>query len=181
MTRRVIFPPPDYWTNKETPMTDNTTPRDIRMAAVLIKHHIIGDTTGMHEIVRETVDTDRATPLLAAVLDLHAMFVDQTRTEIGLAYFAECIRAIGNFEPTTADEQDQRNAVTVIDGHGRGDFDAINTVLTAVREYGRGTQLILQILGVFRATIPELSTAAGISWLDATIASIISSGREAQP
>lgn len=177
--RRVIFPPTDYWTRKDHTMTaDHTTPRDLRMAAVLIKHHRTGNTAGQIEIIRETVDTDRATGLLAAVLDLHAVFISETRNQAGLDFFAEGIHALGEFDPVDETGQDLLNAVTVVEGHGTGDFDAINEVLTKVRDQGRGTQLMINVLDVLAHAAPELSSRAGIHWLDATVAEIISSGRE---
>ncbi|MCV7191873.1 hypothetical protein [Mycolicibacterium brumae] len=180
MSRRVIFPDPQIWTRKENTMTnpDHVQPRDIRLAAVLIKHHLTSNTAGQVEVIRETVDTDRATALLAAVLDLHAQFVTQTRNQVGLDFFAEGIHALGEFDPVDEIGQDLLNAIAVVEGHGTGDIAAINEVLTKVRAQGRGTQLMINILDVFDHALPELSSHAGIRWLDATVAEILSSGRE---
>lgn len=174
--RRVIFPPADYWTNKENNTvtdTDRPTPRDIRLAAALTIHHRSGNTAGVHEIVRQVAEDDRASALLMSLLDLHRVFVVQTRTAIGVDYMATYVQGIGSVKPTDDSSMDIHLACRILDGHGRDDFDGINDALRTARAQGRCTQVLLALLDLFTAAIPELSSTAGKTWLDACVAAVI--------
>lgn len=177
MTRRVIFVDPDLWTNhKEHTMTnDDVTSTDIRLASALTKHHRTGNTAGMHEIVRTTVDTDRGAPLLVALMDLHARYIVDTRTNVGVDFLAVHVQAIGDIEPTDDPVTvDLHRACLIFDGHGRADYDQINDMLQAAVDDERSTHTVIALLNLYQSVLPELSSPAGQAWLDACIAAMLS-------
>lgn len=173
--RRVIFVDPELWTtHKENIMTDgNLTAIDFRLAAALTKHHRKGNATGVTEIVRETIDTDRGTPLLAAILDLHARYITDTRTDTGIGYLARHVQAIGAIDPTDATTLDIHRACHILDGHGRTDYELINTALRDAVADQRGTYLVIALLDLYEAVLPEMSSPAGKAWLDACITTML--------
>jgi hypothetical protein len=145
-------------------------PRDIRLAAALIIHHRSGDAAGLHEIVGMTAESDRASALLLSLLDLHRLFIVQTRTATGVNYVATIVWDIID-DPLTDDPVtvDAHRAAQIIDAHGRGSFDDINAVLAEVRAENRGTQTLLGLLNIYRIALPELSSSAGRAWLDCCV------------
>lgn len=173
---RVIFVPDDYWTNppKENSMTENYADkpiaRDVRMATALVIHHRAGDRDGMIGIVADASETGRASALLVSLLDLMRVFIVQSRTAAGVDYLGTYVQGIGSVKPTDASSMDIHRACRILDGHGRGDLDSINEVLIAARAEKRCTQVLLALLDVYAAAVPELSSSAGRTWLDACIA-----------
>ncbi len=177
-SRRVIFPDPEIWTNgpnKENDMSnpESPTPRDVRMAAALIIHHRGGNAEGLAEIVRETIETDRAAQLLQGLLDLHRVYIVQTRTPVGIQYLGTYVAQLAEVDDRTELTLDMQRAARVLDCHGRDDVDGINEVLTQTRADNRGAQLLQALLDLYDAALPEILSGPGRRWLDACIAALI--------
>lgn len=182
-SRRVIFPDPEIWTNgpnKENHMSnpESPTPRDVRMAAALIIHHRSGNPEGLAEIVRETAETDRAAQLLEGVLNLHQIFIAHTRTPVGIQYLGHYVGQLAEVDERTELTLDMQRAARVLDCHGRDDVDGINEVLTETRADNRGSQLLLALLDLYDAILPELLSQPGRRWLDACVASLVEQEEE---
>lgn len=177
-SRRVIFVDPELWTarpSKENHMTNTETPnpRDVRMAAALTIHHRSGNGEGMAEIVRETVDTDRAAQLLHALLDLYRIYITQTRTQVGIQYLGAYVGQLAEVDDRNEITLDMQRAARVLYSHSRDDFDGINAVLTETRADKRGSHLLLALLDLYDATLPELLSEPGRRWLDAVVAALV--------
>ena len=177
-TRRVIFVDPEIWTtrpSKENHMNnpEGPTPRDVRMAAALIIHHRGGNSEGLAEIVRETIETDRAAQLLDGLLDLHRVYIVQTRTPVGIQYLGTYVGQLAEVDDRSELTLDMQRAARVLDCHGRDDVDGINEVLTETRADNRGAQLLQALLDLYDAVLPEILSEPGRRWLDACIASLI--------
>jgi len=176
MRRKVIFPPADYWTRKDTTMTDpdDLDPRDIRMAAALIKHHRYSDHEGIAAIATDPDVIQRGTPLLLAILELHKTYIVQTRTNIGVDYLGTYIQNIAaNPLDDTNDSQLIQWACQLIDAHGRGDITDMNTTLNEARATNQCTHVLLGVLNVFNHAVPDLSSVPGAAWLEATAAAML--------
>lgn len=176
MTRRVIFPDPDYWTTpkENATMTDLTTapnPRDIRMAAALTIHHRNADQQGIADIVRDIAESDRANRLLEALLNIHMIVAVQLHTDLGIDYIRSQVDDIAAVKPVDPETMDIHRAALIFDGHARGDIDSVNDVLRQLRAEKRGTQTLIALLNIYLAVLPELSSTAGKQWLAACVAS----------
>jgi hypothetical protein len=174
MTRRVIFPPADYWTRpKENTMThfaETPSAADARRATALTLHHRGGDTDGVVELVRETAETDRAAELLMAILDLHRTAILELKTDQGVTLMALYVQDLANV-PTTPDPvtADVRRAAALLDCHGRTDITGLNNVLLDAADTGRPTQLVVALLDLYEHLLPELSSNTGTRWLNRCI------------
>lgn len=157
---------------------DQPTPRDRRMAAALTIHHRGGNTEGLAEIVRETAEADRAAQLLLALMDLHRVYIVETRTPVGVDYLARYVGQLTAVNDPAELTVDMRRAARVLDGYGRDDFDSINEVLTETRADNRGSHLLLALLDLYDATLPEILSEPGRRWLDACIAALIKQEEE---
>ncbi|VBA62109.1 hypothetical protein [Mycobacterium attenuatum] len=153
-----------------TDITNQPNPRDVRMAAVLTIHHRNGDNVGVAEIVRDAAEGGRASGLLEALLHLHMIAMVQLHTETGVAYIRSQVGDIAAIVPTDVETVDMHRAARILDGHGRGDLDAINEVLRSLRADNRGTQTLLALLNIYAVILPELSSTAGRQWLDTCVA-----------
>ncbi|HRD14269.1 MAG TPA: hypothetical protein PLI79_20660 [Mycobacterium sp.] len=148
---------------------DNPNPRDVRLAAAFTIHHRSGDKEGMAEIVRDTSETGRASELLLSVLDLHKVFIVQSRTPTGIDYLGRYVQDLGKVKPDDPKMIDLRRACRILDGHGRDDLSAINDVIREARDDNRCTHALMALMGLYETAVPELSSTAGRKWLDACV------------
>lgn len=177
---RVIFLPDDYWTNPPEEicnMSHHPNARDIRLAAVLTKHHRQQHIDGMVEIARTAYEQGRAAQLLHSVLHLHHIYIGMTRTSKGIDALALHIRDMANVDPTNPGQLDIQRACLVLDAYGRNDYDGINTVLRAANADDRATELLITLLNVYGLELPELTSNAGIRWIDTAVS--VALGEEA--
>ncbi len=182
MTRRVIFVDPELWTNHKEPNMNNPDdldPRDIRMAAALIKHHRYSDHQGIAAIATDPDVIQRGTPLLLGILELHKTYIVQTRTSTGVDYLGTYVQNIAA-APLDGAEDSQliRWACQLIDAHGRDDITGMNTVLNEARATNQCTHVLLGVLNVFNHAVPDLSSAPGAAWLEATAAAMLNQEAE---
>ncbi|WP_059013976.1 hypothetical protein [Mycobacterium sp. M26] len=172
-TRRVIFPPTDYWTqSKENTMTDNyadtPTAADARRASAITIHHRRGNTEGLLTIAHEANENHRTTELVLAILDLHRNPLTELRTPNGIDLIGRHVQELADHsglvdEPTAADVG---RAASLLDSHGRNDTNGINQAMQSACNAGRSTQLLLGLLDLYEHLMPELSSAAGLDWLN---------------
>ncbi|OBI92091.1 hypothetical protein, partial [Mycobacterium asiaticum] len=151
-TRRVIFPPPDYWTHpheQENTVTENP-PRpdagDYRRAALLTKYRRQGNKTGQVAIVEEVNETNRSPQLLRALLVLHTTFITRFRTPDGVDLLADYFNGIASLEPIDAETTDTVRAAQIIEHFGHNDHPKIARVMNTVVSEGRAMQTILALL-----------------------------------
>lgn len=170
MTRRVIFPDPDIWTQKENTMTDNTTgPGDYRRAAVLTLHHRQGNLPGVLAIVDEVNDNNRGPHLLLGILGLHGGYISRLRTQDGISLLADYVHGMASLDATEPPGTDIVQAAQIFEYHGLNDFDGIDRVLKASVNDERATEVFLQLMDLYEVTLPELSAPNGIHWLEEQI------------
>jgi hypothetical protein len=173
--RRVIFVPDDYWTNppKENTVTYNpekVNAHDVRMAAALIIHHRASDTAGIHAVMSDPDLIERGSPLLWAILDLHRLYVSQTRTSVGIDALALYVQDIATVPENGTDSSRYATwACMIVDAHGRGDIAGMNAILDAARPGNRCTHVLGAVLDLYLHAIPELSSSAGRHWLDTCV------------
>lgn len=177
MTRRVIFPDPEIWTEpKEAHMTayaDQPGPADARRAAALTIWHRRGNPDGITEIVRESAAIGRLVELLLAVLDLHRTAIAELRSEAGINLMALFVQGIAEHaEQNNAQgaAADIRRSAQLLDAHGRDDTADINRAVQEASNAGRGVQLFTRLLDIYEHLLPELTSDHGIDWLNRCIA-----------
>lgn len=164
MTRRVIFPDPDIWTQpKETAVPDDATPTnagDYRRAAALISHHRDDSSEGIAAIIDEAHAAGRDTMLLLATLALHELFMSELRTPAGRALLANWVQAVAHLDDAATPVW---RAARVIDAYGRKDGPAINDEITAA---GTDAPLMFRsVMDLYDELLPELSSPAGMDWI----------------
>ena len=173
--RRVIFPDPNIWTTpKDATMTENYADQpkaaDARRASAITTHHRRGYTEGVLAIAEETNETNRGTELVLAVLDLHRNPLTELRTPSGIELIGRHVHELATHgAATTADNPagaDVARASALLDSHGREDIAGINRALKDAASVGRSTQLLLALLDLYEHLMPELTSAAGIDWLN---------------
>ena len=153
--------------------TNRPTARDIRLAAALTIHHRSNNREGMTDIGQEANEQGRANQLVHALLNLHRVYITQTRTLQGINFLGTWIQNMGNVKPTDDTARDIHRACRILDAHGRDDFDAINqTLRTAIAEQ-RVTQTLLALLDLYVMALPELSSSAGKSFLDGAVLALL--------
>lgn len=157
---RVIFPDPEIWNRKDTPMTDNA---DYRRATALIRHHAIGDQAGITAILKESTAEDRGTQLLQALLGVFAIIQPLLRTEPARTAIRECI-------DITADDHDQpdwvRAAAAAIAAHADEDNTRLAEIVADFLDTGRGGGPLFEgIASIHFHLMPELRAPAGLQAL----------------
>lgn len=157
MTRRVIFPPADIWTQKENTMNNNA---DYRRATALIRHHGIGDQEGITAILEEAEAHDRGTQLFVALLGIYSFVESVLRTEASQVAVRQCIDLT-----TDADDQPYwvRAAASAIAAHADDDKDRLCDVIDEVLAEGRGAGVLFQgVSDIWYHLMPELRAPAGL-------------------
>ncbi len=159
MTRRVIFPPVEFWTQpKENHMTDNTA-GDKRRAIALVCHHGNNNIDGVNTILREAGDANRAVELITTLLDAHQDAVPQLVTEVGMACTSDFVLGMAN----QSGNADMRRAATLIAHHGNNNIDAMNEIFAEASE--QPTELIMSVLSLYTTICPMLYTPMGLRLL----------------
>lgn len=154
-------------------MTDKPNPRDVRMAVAATIHHRGGNTEGLAEVVRQTIEDDRAAELLESLLNLHRIYIAQTRTFGGIQYLGAYVHQLAGVDDRNELTLDMQRAARVLDAHACDDVDGINAVLAETRADNRSLQMLLALLDLYDAALPELTSEPGRNWLDACIAGLI--------
>lgn len=155
-------------------MTDNQTPPDFgdyRRAAVLTLHQRRGNTAGVLAIVDETNAADRAVQLLFAVLGFHKHLIQRLRSAEGIDLLADYVHGIASLDAPPDDHGaiTMIRAAQILDLHGHNDANGIARVMNAAAADGRPTETFLRLLDHYEVALPELSSTAGIAWLEAQI------------
>lgn len=170
MNRRVIFVDPDYWNQKENnSMSDKPNARDVRLSAALTIHHRSADRDGMADIALEASEAGRANQLVMALMNLHRVYIMNTRTVQGINFLGTWVQDMGNVKPIDDAALDIHRACRILDAHGHDDYDTINQALRSAIGENRVTQTILAILDLYQMALPELSSTAGKEFFDACV------------
>lgn len=158
MTRRVIFPPTDYWTQPTENTMTNPAAGDCRRAMALIGHHNAGpDFDGINHIIGEANDAGRGTHLFLALLDAYQHIVPQLRTKDAVACLTDAVNLIAEQHAS----EDWRRAATAIISHSTENVDRLNEVTIEATEQQRTGMLLLAILDLYGYLLPELGTPLG--------------------
>lgn len=169
MTHRVIFPGDDYWTNppppKEHTMT-NPIAADNRRATALVCHFGRQNMEGVNAVLAETIEERRITPLIVALLELHANVIPVLLTPDGMACFTAAVYVLANDEGLSADA---RQAVQLILSHNDQNDQEFNHVLRAAADAGQVTELIVSLLSLFCTLMPILYSELGLQTLERSI------------
>lgn len=157
-------------------MTENPsrdTAGDYRRAALLTRYRRQGNQTGQVAIVEEVNETNRSVQLLRALLVLHKTFITRFRTPDGIDLLADYFHGIASLDPIDAETADTVRAASIIDLFGHNDHHAIARAMNTATTEGRVTQTILKLLDHFEVALPELSSHAGIKFIDANAAAML--------
>lgn len=160
MSRRVIFPPVELWTQKENRMDPNITPGDWRRAGALLQHRLTRDIDGCNAILEETITADRLSNLIVALIGTLDAVTDQLLTPVGGDGLDEWIEAWSHptFDPARTSEWTQAAALTVA-------CHAKNTVeMNRIIHDGDDdnvTPVILSIIDIHTSACPPLATRTG--------------------
>ncbi|UUO03630.1 hypothetical protein M4D79_12110 [Mycolicibacterium novocastrense] len=167
MTRRVIFPPADYWTQpqQENPMT-NLNAGDYRRSCALVYHYSHRDAEGCNAVLTEAVDARRVTALIVTVCDVFQHIVPTLVTPLGMACMSELVIDIAN---TTDGDPDVRRAAQLIAHQANDNRAAINAVLIEADEDDRINELVNAILNLYETLLPALYSPTGLHALQRTI------------
>lgn len=177
MSRRVIFPDPDIWTQpkENTAMSEDatpTTPADYRRAAVLTLHHRQGNDPGLVAIIDETNAAGRAAHLVYATLHLHEGFISTLRTQDGINLLADYVHGMANLDAVEPPGLDIRRAARMLECYGKKDFEGIDREISEAIADRRLTEAFRQLLDLYEVSLPELSSTVGIKWIQDHIAAL---------
>lgn len=149
--------------------SNQTSFGDYRRAAVVTKYHRQGNLQGVVAIIDETNETQRAPHLVMALLGLHKVLIQRLRTDEGIALLADYIQGMAALDATEPPGIDIRRAAQIIDCHGRNDMAGIDHEMRAAATQQRVTETFIQLMDLYEVALPELSSEAGIAWIDAQI------------
>lgn len=147
---------------------DHTDPGDYRRAAVVVLHHRRGNTEGLTAVIDETNDLDRAAHLLYATLGLHHAFIARLRTRDGINLLADWVHGMAGLDAA----EDVCRAARILEHHGRQDNDGIVREMEAAITDSRATETFVQLLDLYEVALPELSSPAGIKWIEEHITAL---------
>jgi hypothetical protein len=152
-------------------MTDNPNVgfADYRRAAVLTMHQRRGNNTGVSAIIDETNAANRAAQLLLAVLGLHRRLIGRLRTEEGISLLADYVHGMATLEATEPPGTDITRAARLVELHVQDDNEGIGREMVAANAEGRATDAFKQLMGLYEVALPELTSEAGIAWIEAQI------------
>ena len=137
----------------------NPAAGDNRRATALVVHYGNDNLDGVNAILREAVEVDRVSLLIANVVDLHDQIVPILLTEDGIACLSQMMYSLA--EDQDADP-DFRRAARLIIAHAQRDLDTINTVLAEAAAADHVTGLVLAVLGTYRSYLPLLYSQLGL-------------------
>ena len=111
--------------------------------------------------------------MLLALLSLHGNALAELRSDAGLKYVEGFVREMGEVvDPDCPEEvaNDIRRCARLLDAHVRQDIPELNATLGEASAQRRTLELTVALLDVFEHLLPELTSTAGIKWLEACIA-----------
>ena len=178
MSRRVIFPDPNIWTEpKEARMTtyaDQPGPADDRRAAALILHRRSADEQGVVAILAEAGETKRQVQLLLAVMDLYRNAIAELRSDAGIELMASYVGDMAQrADEAEGPAADMVKAAPLLDAHAREDWDAFNDVLARAASAGRSANLLIGLLDLYEVLMPDLNSTTGRDWFTRLIAAFV--------
>lgn len=160
MTHRIIFVDPELWTTKENPMDPTITTGDWRRAGALLKHRIARDVDGCNAILEETLQVDRLSNLIVALIGTLDAVVDQLLTPLGLDGLDEWLEAWTgtDFDPSRPSEWTRAAALTVA-CHAKDTTEMDRIIREGTDD--NVTPVVLSLIDVFAAACPALATHTG--------------------
>lgn len=143
-----------------------TNAADNRRATTLAVHYGRQDQAGVDAVLAEALQADRITPLITAVLDLHAGIVPTLHTPDGQTLLAQMLHDLA---ADRDGDPDCARAARLIVAHSEGNADGCTTVLREAADADRVAETIVGVLAVFRAYVPVLYGELGLSVLQRNI------------
>jgi hypothetical protein len=138
---------------------------DCRRATALVCHHGNGNPDGVNEILRSTVECDRVTETIVAVLDFYQAVVPMFITTFGMQALSEVVNNLASRDT----DPDRQRAARLIAHHAKANVDGINQVLQSAAQANHGTQLIIAILNLYEILLPQLQTPLGLRCLEQSV------------
>lgn len=152
-------------------------PVDARNAAALIVHRRNADDQGVAGILAEANETGRQTELLLAVMDLYRNAIAELKTDAGITLMASYVQDMASFadDPELGEGPgaDMMRAAPLLDAHGLQDMGAFNTILDRSAAAGRAGNLLIGLLDLYEALLPDLNSTAGRDWFNRLIAAFV--------
>ncbi|ORB89754.1 hypothetical protein LAUMK42_03724 [Mycobacterium persicum] len=165
--RRVIFVDPDIWTTrKDRSMTENhTAPNhgDNRRAAALIAHRANGSIEGIDFVMRQSNQLNRSTQLLRATLNAYRHITGELRTDHALTAMAQFIELCAKGEEGAG--TDIRRAAQAVIADVDHDLEAFNAILIEANNDDQAGGVMLGLLELYSALLPELATPYALQCL----------------
>ncbi|MCI4675290.1 hypothetical protein [Candidatus Mycolicibacterium alkanivorans] len=146
-------------------MTDITATA-YRRAAVIIKHHLAGDTQGVNAVLQEINDDTRPGPLLGALLGSLDAVTTQLVTEAGKAAFIELVAHLAGHIPDTPTVR----AARFLHAYHERQPARLDTI---AGETDDATPLIAGMLTVYTSLVPALTTDVAGAIIDTAIRAFI--------
>ncbi len=87
------------------------------------------------------------------------------RTPDGIKLLADYVQGLAGYEASEPPEADIRRAATIWNHYGQKNFPGIYEEMTLAVADGRVTEVFIRLMELFEETLPELTSAAGIRWI----------------
>ncbi|SBS76507.1 hypothetical protein MHPYR_320085 [uncultured Mycobacterium sp.] len=123
-------------------------------------------------ILDETGEANRVTELFLAILGIHSNALLELRSETGLKYIEGFVKEIGELAEATDPQTlggDVNRVSRLLDAHARHDIPELNRALRDAFAHRRTVELTIGLLDIFELVLPELTSTAGIRWLEVCI------------
>lgn len=119
-------------------------------------------------------------PNCLAILDLHRTAITELRTDNGIYLMATYVQGLATAAENAGTEPAENagiepvgadicRAARILDCHGRNDTADINQAVQEAIAADRPTQLVVALLDLYEVLLPELTSEAGIDWLNRCI------------
>lgn len=155
-----------------TDYADKPNAADARRASAITIHHRRGNRDGIKAILDETGEANRVTELLLSILGIHGNALTELRSETSLKYIEGFIREMGELAEDTDPNTlggDVNRVARLLDAHARQDIPELNRALQDAFAERRTVQLTIALLDIYELVLPELTSTAGIKWLERCI------------
>jgi hypothetical protein len=144
-------------------MSDNTAATAYRRAAVLIKHHLTGNTDGINAVLQEVIDDNRLGPLLGGLLGSLTAITDQLVTDNGKEAIAELIEDIADHDGSPEPVRRAARYLTAFNHHDSAAMDSI------IREAESVSPTIIGLLDIYTRLVPTMCSDIGLDIIDNAI------------
>lgn len=144
-------------------MTTNAA--DCRRAVVLHCHYSKSNLEGLNAVFEETVEANRVSDLLIALLDLYSYIIPVLTSPLGVKCLSETVYKYANNEPN----EHGRRAAKLAVAYAARDVDRMNELIQEAQAADAVTDLFLAVMNLHLKLVPALDTEIGIATLELSI------------